>query len=207
MVTLASTLTIKYGGVSVKADTKKLAIADAKAEADAKQAQQPADEQAKLLSELEQAKLDGDWKLLAVKAKALADYQTKLEALEHEAIQNELMDVANELKASFVATINKAVVDGKLDTAELVSFSWDMTSPLNTLTVSLLKAKATSRKASSTGYGKKFIETTESLLETHGHESFKDGLTFKEAWDAKADKNSRYAVRKKLTNLYGTPTS
>lgn len=189
----------------MKDATKKLAMEDSKAEADAKLAQQPADEQTKLMDELATAHLHQDWKLLAVKAKALADYQTKLDALELDAKQSKLIGIADKLKL----TIDKLVSDMLDDVAiEMMDGVWYEHSWVDaSSSIRLLAKQATQRKASTTGYGKKFVETTESLLEAHGHEEYKDGLTFKEAWDAKADKNSRYGVRKKLTEKYGTPTS
>ena len=184
----------------MKADTKKLVIEDNAGKPGLK----VVDEQAELREELEQAKLADDWKLVASKAKELANYQAKLEALEHETKLSKLTDVANELKAVVISFIEEAVRHGQLDEAELVSFSWDMTSPLNTLTVSLLKAKATKERKATTGTGKVYNVTTESLLIEHGSKLI-DGKdeTYQQAWDAKMDKNSRYQIRKKLLKLAG----
>lgn len=191
----------------MKAETRKLAMADAKAEAEQKLAQQPIDEQAKLLAELTQAQADGDWKLLATKAKALADYQAKLEALELDAKQSKLVAIAQQISLDVQKLVEQYALDGKLDQAECICFDWDVASPTSELNVSLLRHKASTRKASTTGYGKQFAETTLSLLEVHGTEAYNDKLTYQQKWDSSTDKNSRYAVRKKLTEKYGTPTS
>lgn len=200
----------------MKRDTRTLVEADAKQADKAKQAQAPADEHAKLMDELEAAKLAGNWKLLAAKAKQLADWDAKLETLQHEAKQNKLADVRELFQIAIEAAVQ--LVQAKLDDDVLVLMDgiWYSNDFANTeVNCHIIRKQASTRKQSSTGYGKKFAETTEQLLAKHGSELMDDSkLTYQQAYDAaklvditKSSSNASFGIRNKLTKKYGTPIS
>jgi hypothetical protein len=100
----------------------------------------------------------------------------------------------------FASTIKK-MTGTELDQADGVWFSNDFGEKLTTCR--LVKTAAKTAKAGGTGGGKKFAIGTAELLEKHGSSEYKDGLTFKAAFDSNTDKNYRYAIREALLKKDG----
>lgn len=163
--------------------------------------EQPKDE-ATLMAEMNQAVASGDYKAVAKVASELVKFQKTKEAAEQAEKQKRLTEVSSKVQAAIDKIVEKLVSDGVLDDADGVWYSRDFGERL--VTIRLMKAQAKTKTGGSGGStGKKFDVNTNDLLERFGDTEYKDGLTFKQAWESNMDKNYRYAIRVALLKRVG----
>lgn len=175
--------------------------ATTKPEAEATEAQ-PAEQPTKesLMAEMQTAMAAGDWKLVTQVSRKIDQIVRAEEKAELDAKRAALEAIKDTVGLTILEAVKPLIDSKQLDAADGIWFSWDFgeTEP----TVRLMKSQAKARTGGG-GTGKKFDVSTEALLEKYGAEEYKDGMTFKEAWDSNTDKNWRYAIRTKLLKKDG----
>ena len=155
--------------------------------------------QAELMAQLKAALDKGDFKAVAAVSRKIDGMTKATEKAELEAKRAAVEAMQESVKAAIVEAITPLVDSGELDKADGIWFSYDFGEQP---TVRLLKTQTKTRTGGG-GTGKKFDISTEDMLAKHGQEDYKDGLTFKVAYDQNTDKNWRYAIRQKLLKLEG----
>lgn len=159
--------------------------------------------QKELLAEMKVATDAGDWKGVSKISSQIAKVVKAEESAEKDAKEATLAEVTKSVKAAIDKVVNK-IVESMAGTPELeamdgVWYSWDFGETLVTCRV----VKSAKRKSGGGGGGKKFNITTNELLEKHGDEEYKDGESFKSAYESNTDGNSRYKIRMKLLKAEG----
>ena len=173
------------------------ATTETQAQSEAPKAQPTKDE---LLAQLKAAMSKGDWKEIAKVSRQIDNLVKSAEKAELEAKKAAVAAMESVVKDAIMSSVTELMADGKLDAAEGIWFSYDFGD--KDATVRLLKTQTKTRTGGG-GTGKKFDISTEAMLEKHGAEEYKDGMTFKAAYDSNTDKNWRYAIRQKLLKLEG----
>lgn len=154
-----------------------------------------------LLADMQKAMESGDFKAVSKVSSAIAKIVADEEKTEKDAKLAAIVGLTEKVKAEFDAVVVKLNKDGILDAADGVWYSNDFGEKLTTCR--LLKGAAR-KGGGGGGGGKKFSITTNELLAKHGDEQMGDsGQTFKEAYEANTDGNSRYKVRMKLLKAEG----
>lgn len=162
---------------------------------------QPSEKELK--AELDKALKSGDWKQIAKVASEIA----KLEKGKEDAKRTELLKALEEVTNKVKVAIQKAIqpfIDSKvLDGADGVWFVQDFGEKLITCKVTKTAYRKASTPSYGGGVGKKFDISTTDLMAKYGDQVYKDGITFKAAYEADADKNKRFAIRNALLKLDG----
>jgi len=155
-----------------------------------------------LLAELQKALATGDFKVVAKVSQELVKFQKTKEAAEQETRVKALGEMTGKVQQVITKSLQKMYDDGALDKADGVWFTWDFGEKLTTCRLMKATTKAP-RAGGGGGGGKKFSVSTTDLLEKFGGQEYKDGQSFKQAWEADADKNKRYAIREALLKKEG----
>ena len=153
-----------------------------------------------LMAELQNALSSGDYKAVASVSRKIDQIERQAEKAELETKRAELEAMSDSVKDAIMAAVEPLVVSGQLDKADGIWFTYDFGEQAPT--VRLMKTTTRTRTGGG-GTGKKFDVSTDDMLSKHGSEVYKDGMTFKEAYDSNTDKNWRYAIRQKLLKLEG----
>ena len=154
-----------------------------------------------LMAELEKALASKDFKAVAAASRKIDSIVKTREKAELE-IKRAALDAMSEKVKSAITKAVKGLVDGgELDAADGIWYSFDFgeAAPV----VRLMKTQPRAARAGGGGGGKKFDISTDDMLGRHGDEEYKDGMTFKQAYESSTDKNWRYAIRQKLLKLEG----
>ncbi len=163
--------------------------------------EQPKTEQ-QLMKEMNQAVKSGDYKAVAKVAQELVKFQKAKEQAELDAKQRVLYEKTELVKSAITKALAKMVDAGDLDQADGIWYTHDFGEKL--VTCRLTKTAPRAKGATSGGGGgKKFSVSTTELLEKFGDQEYKDGQTYKQAWEANQDKNWRYAIRESLLKKSG----
>ena len=181
-------------------------MADKEAEAEVIEAEPeaptaPEPTEAELMAELEKALASKDFKAVAAASRKLDSAVKAKEKVELEAKRAVLDAMTDEVKAVLMKALKPLVDSGKLDAADGIWLSFDFgeAAPV----VRLMKTQPRAARSGSGGGGKKFDVSTDDMLSRHGDELYKDGMTFRQAYDSSTDKNWRYAIRQKLLKIEG----
>jgi len=154
-----------------------------------------------LMAQLQSALDKGDYKLVASVSRQIDQRERAKEKAELEAKRAELEARSESVKQKLLAVVQPMIDSGILDKADGIWFSYDFGD--KAATVRLMKTAARAPRTGGGGTGKKFDISTEDMLAKHGGEVYKDGQTFRAAYDQNTDKNWRYAIRQKLLKLEG----
>lgn len=175
-----------------------------------------------LLAAMDAASKTKDFKTVAKVAAELVKFQRDKEAAEQEAKQKALAAVTEGVKTMFsavgqlltsghkptakdleaVTKLFASIKGTELDQADGIWFSNDFGDKL--VSCKLMKSQAKARATGGGGgVGKKFNVTTNELLEKFGNEVYKDGMTYKAAYDSSTDKNFRFGIRESLLKKGG----
>jgi len=157
--------------------------------------------EAELMAEMDKALKSKDFKLVSKVSAELVKFQKEKEAAELAAKQKVLEGKTEKVKSAIQNALKKMVEAGELDDADGIWYVNDFGEKL--VTVRLLKTQARATRTGGGGGGKKFTVTTDELMEKLGNEPFKDGKSFKEAYDSNTDKNWRYGIREALLKKGG----
>jgi hypothetical protein len=154
-----------------------------------------------LKAQLDTAMKGGDWKAIAKVAGEIAKLEKGKEDAAKELKLKALEGITEKVKAAIQKAVQPFIDSKQLDVADGVWFSQDFGEKLVTCKVT----KTAVRKATGGGggVGKKFDVSTTDMLAKYGDKVYKDGVTFKVAWEADADKNKRFAIRTALLKLDG----
>lgn len=157
--------------------------------------------EAELKAQMDKAYKAGDWKQIARVAGEIAKFEKDKEAREHAAVLKALEAVTEEVKKAIDKALRPLIDAKKLDKADGIWYANDFGEKLATCRLT----KSAPRKASTDGKGggKKFDVSTDDLLAKFGGEVYKDGVTFKAAFEKDTDKNKRYAIREALLKKGG----
>ena len=158
-----------------------------------------------LLAEMQAAVASGDFKAVAKVAAELVKVQKSKEAAELEAKVKALEAITGTVKAAIVKALKPMIEAGKMDSADGVWFTWDFGEG-DLVGCKLMKSQAKTARTGGGGGGggKKFNVSTKELIDQkYAKEAYKDGMTFKEAWDKSSDKNWRFAIRNAVLKLEG----
>ena len=161
--------------------------------------EQPTPEQ--LMQELQTALSSGDYKAVATISRKIDQQQRAVEKAELDAKREAIKLTEEYVKGELFPVLKRMYDSGELDQADGVWLSWDFGDPEPS--VRLMKTQTRTPRAGGGGTGKKFDISTEDMLNKHGEEDYKDGMTFRQAYDSNTDKNWRYAIRNKLLKLEG----
>jgi len=153
-----------------------------------------------LMAQLETALASKDFKAVAAASRKLDQAVKAKEKAELEAKRAILDEMAEKVKAVIAKAVKPLVDSGELDAADGIWYSYDFgeAAPV----VRLMKTQPRAARAGG-GTGKKFDISTDDMLSRHGGEDYKDGMTFRVAYDSSTDKNWRYAIRQKLLKIEG----
>ena len=157
--------------------------------------------QEQLMAQLQTALTAGDYKAVATVSRQIDQRVRAGEKAELDAKKAELDAMCEGVKDVLMGAITPLVESGQLDKADGVWFSYDFGEQAPT--VRLMKTTTRAPRAGGGGTGKKFDISTEDMLSKHGEEVYKDGVTFRYAYNSNTDKNWRYAIRNKLLKLEG----
>ncbi len=157
--------------------------------------------EAELMAEMDKALKSKDFKAVSKVSAELVKFQKDKEAAELAAKQKKLEGMTEKVKTAIQNALKKMVDSGELDEADGIWYTNDFGEKL--VTCRLMKTQAKAKTSGGGGGGKKFSVTTEEMLEKFGGETYKDGKSFKEAWDSNTDKNFRYAIRETLLKKGG----
>ena len=162
--------------------------------------------------QLAEALANGDYKTVTAISKAIAAEQGKAEKAKREEAKKQdeekrklLEDTTTLVKADLIEHI-RMLIDTvpNMDKADLVSFKWVIADDPETAECKLFKAASRpAGKREGGGGGKKYGVDTKDLLEKYGDDEYKDGQTFKQAWEADSSGNARYKVRVALLKKDG----
>jgi len=157
--------------------------------------------EADLMAELEAALKSKDFKAVAAASRKLDQAVKAKEKAELDAKRAALDAMAEKVKSAIAKAVKPLVDSGELDAADGIWYSYDFgeASPV----VRLMKTQPRAARAGGGGGGKKFDISTDDMLARHGEEEYKDGMTFRQAYDSSTDKNWRYAIRQKLLKIEG----
>ena len=161
--------------------------------------------EAELMAQMNAAVKSGDYKAVAKVAQELVKFQKSKEAAELEAKQAVLAKFTEQVKLAIEKAIKPFIDSRQLDLADGVWFAQDFGEKLTTCKLMKSQAKA-ARTGGTGGGGKKFSVSTSELLDKFGDAEYKEGQTFKAAWEANTDKNWRYAIREALLKKNGNIT-
>ncbi len=156
--------------------------------------------EAELMAEMTKALQSKDFKLVSKVSAELVKFQKEKEAIELAAKQKVLEGKTEKVKTAITNALKKMVDSGELDDADGIWYTNDFGEKL--VAVRLLKTQAKARTGGGGG-GKKFAVSTDELLEKFGAEDYKDGMSFKTAYDSNTDKNFRYGIREALLKKGG----
>lgn len=154
-----------------------------------------------LKAQLDTAMKGGDWKAIAKVAGEIAKLEKAKEDSAKEAKLKALEAITDNVKKAIQKAIQPFIDSKALDAADGVWYSQDFGEKL--ITCKVTKTAARKATGGGGGVGKKFDVNTTDLLAKFGDKEYKDGQTFKVAWEADADKNKRFAIRKALLKLNG----
>ena len=163
--------------------------------------QKPKTEQ-ELMQEMQAAVKSGDYKAVAKVASELVKFQKSKEQAEFDAKVKVLEAITEKVKVTIQKALQKMVDAGELDLADGIWYANDFGEKLVTCRLMKTAAKAKTGGGGGGG-GKKFSVSTNELLEKFGDQEYKDGATFKAAWESNTDKNWRYAIREALLKKSG----
>lgn len=110
-------------------------------------------------------------------------------------------EVAQIVLSAYLGAVNPLIDEGITDSFDGIWITHDFGEQQPTCR--LMKTATKTRSSGNGGAGKKFDVSTEDMLSRHGEEVYKDGITFRQAYDSNTDKNWRYAIRTKLLKLEG----
>lgn len=156
--------------------------------------------EAELKARLDKAYASKDWKEITKAAQAISKFEQDKEKIERDKFLKELEAKTAKVKAAIQKAIQPLIDAKELDKADGVWFTQDFGEKM--VTCRLTKT-APRKGGGGGGGGKKFDVSTEYLLEKHGNEEYKDGKTFRQAFDEDVDKNKRYSVRQALLKKDG----
>jgi len=159
--------------------------------------EQPTQEQ--LMADMQAAMQANDWKLVSQVSRKIDQMQRAAEKAELDAKRKALEGMADVVKEAITKAITPLIDAGKLDACDGIWFAYDFGEQAATVRLT----KTATRTRTGGGTGKKFDISTEDMLAKHGEEIYKDGLTFRQAYDSNIDKNWRYGIRQKLLKLEG----
>lgn len=154
-----------------------------------------------LMAQLQTALTAGDYKAVASVSRQIDQRERAAEKAELEAKRAELEAMQSGVAEAIMGAVEPMIVSGQLDKADGIWFSYDFGDQAPT--VRLMKTATRAPRTGGGGTGKKFDISTEDMLNKHGDEQYKDGMTFRQAYDSNTDKNWRYAIRNKLLKLEG----
>lgn len=158
--------------------------------------------EAELMAEMDKALKSKDFKAVSKVSAELVKFQKDKESAEIAAKEKKLEGMTDKVKVTIQKALQKMVESGELDEADGIWYTNDFGEKL--VTCRLMKTQAKARTSGGGGGGgKKFSVSTDELLEKFGGEAYKDGKSFKEAWDSNTDKNFRYAIRESLLKKGG----
>lgn len=125
---------------------------------------------------------------------------------ELEAKKGQINDLGEKIKLAFqnhiVDQFGAEIVQLVGEKKAIIKLDWDYEGQVPT--VKIVKGVAGTRKPGSGkggGNPQKFEMSSDDLLAKFGTFEYKEGQTFKEAWDSTTDKNARYSIRRKLIKL------
>ena len=156
--------------------------------------------QEQLMSDMQTALTAGDFKAVAKISRQIDSMQRAAEKAELDAKRAALEGMSQLVKGAINEAVAGLIADGQLDAADGIWYAYDFGEA--EATVRLTKT-ATRTRTGGGGTGKKFDISTEDMLSRHGDEAYKDGMTFRQAYESNTDKNWRYAIRQKLLKLEG----
>lgn len=158
--------------------------------------------EAELVADMSAAIKSGDYKVIAKVANDLVKFQKAKEQADLEAKQKVLLVKTDLVKTAIQKALAPLVAAGELDLADGIWYTQDFSEKLVTCKLMKTAAKASSGSHAGGG-GKKFNISTDELMEKFGQDSYKNGTTFKVAYDSNTDKNWRYGIREALLKLNG----
>ncbi len=156
-----------------------------------------------LKAELDKAMKSGDWKAIAKVAGEIAKLEKAKEDAAKETALKALQALEVEVKTAIEKAIQPFIDSKKLDSADGVWYTHDFGEKLTSIRFMKGSVKKTGTSGVGAGVGKKFDISTEDLMTKYGDQVYKDGQTFKVAWEADVDKNKRFSIRKALLKLNG----
>lgn len=154
-----------------------------------------------LMTKLQDALTAGDYKAVASVSRQIDIRERATEKAEVDAKRAELDAMSADVKNAIKSVVEPLVMDGKLDKADGIWFTWDFGE--QDATVRLMKTQARAARTGGGGTGKKFDISTDDMLNKNGSQEYKDDMTYRQAYDQNTDKNWRYAIRQKLLKLEG----
>jgi len=154
-----------------------------------------------LMADMKSAINRNDFKAVSQISRQIDQRNRATEKAELVAKQAMAAEVADKVLTVFMDAVGPMIDSRELDAFDGIWISHDFGEQKPTCR--LVKTVAKTTKAGGGGTGKKFDISTEDMLNRHGSEEYKDGVSFKEAYDSNTDKNWRYAIRTKLLKLEG----
>lgn len=152
-----------------------------------------------LMAQMQTAISNNDFKAVSQISRKIDSRNRAIEKAELDAKRAAAEEVGGLVQNAIMSVLNPIVDDGTLDAFDGVWFALDFGD--KQATIRLMKTAAKQRSGGNGGTGKKFDISTEDMLSRHGEEVYKDGMTYRAAYDSNVDKNWRYAIRTKLLKL------
>lgn len=154
-----------------------------------------------LMTKLQTALTAGDYKAVASVSRQIDQRERATEKVELETKRAALEAMSESVKIAIMEAVTPIYDSGQLDKADGIWFTYDFGEAAPT--VRLMKTQARAARTGGGGTGKKFDISTEDMLNKNGSNEYKDGMTYRQAYDQNTDKNWRYAIRQKLLKLEG----
>jgi hypothetical protein len=152
-----------------------------------------------LMAQMQEAFAKGDMAAILKIASEAKKGQKAKEDAELEGKKAQITDLTEQVKVAIQGIVDRfgpSITTLVGEKKAKISAEWSAESP--DLKVTILKGGTGGGTRKSGGVPQKVNIKTEDLLEKYGADEYKDGVTFKEAWEASTDKNKRFAIRKKL---------
>ena len=156
-----------------------------------------------LMAQLQDALATRDFKAVAVASNRLNTAVKAMEKALLEKKQKALDAMADKVKSAITLAIEPLLDSGELESADGVWYSYDFGEKAPVVRLMRTQPKGGGERKGGGGGGKKFDISTDEMLEKHGEEEFKNGLTLNQAYESSSDKNLRFSIRKKLLKLEG----
>ena len=153
-----------------------------------------------LVAQMEALMASHDYKAAIPILRKIDQFDKAAEKAELDAKREALKAMEEGIKDAITAAVEPLITSGQLDKADGIWFTYDFGEQAPSVR---LTKTATKARTGGGGTGKKFDISTEDMLAKHGNEEYKDGKTFRQAYDENTDKNWRYAIRQKLLKAEG----
>ena len=108
--------------------------------------------------------------------------------------------MTDKVKSAITKAVQPLIDSGSLDTADGIWYSNDFGEKAPVVRLSKSAPKATRTGG---GGGKRYPISTSEMLARHGSETYKEGLTFQQAFESNNDRNWRQSIRNALLKLEG----